>query len=44
VNDNFNKQIAALFSRQLTVRQALDAWQNESLNHAKEDGYEVKGE
>ena len=44
VNDNFNKQIAALFSGQLTVRQALDAWQNESLNHAKDDGYEVKGE
>jgi multiple sugar transport system substrate-binding protein len=43
VNDNFNKQIAALFSGQLTVKQALDAWQNESLKHAKEEGYEVKG-
>jgi hypothetical protein len=42
VNDNFNKQIAALFSGQLTVKQALDAWQNESLKNAKEDGYEVK--
>jgi multiple sugar transport system substrate-binding protein len=29
VNDNFNKQIDALFSGKMTAKQALDAWQNE---------------
>jgi hypothetical protein len=27
----------------MTVKQALDAWQNESLKHAEEEGYTVKG-
>jgi multiple sugar transport system substrate-binding protein len=43
VNDNFNKQIDALFvGGKVTPKQALDAWQNESLKNAKGDGYEVK--
>src|ERR1700722_1320315 len=43
-NDNFNKQIDALFSGKLTPKQALDAWQNECLKNAKDDGYNVKGQ
>ena len=42
VNDNYNKQIDALFSGKATVKQALDAWQSESLKNAKADGYDVK--
>ena len=42
VNDNYNKQVSALLSGQATPKQALDAWQNESLKNAKADGYEVK--
>jgi multiple sugar transport system substrate-binding protein len=42
VNDNFNKQIEALLSGKATAKQALDAWQAESLKNAKGDGYEVK--
>ncbi len=42
VNDNFNKQIAALFGGKISPRQALDAWQEESLRNAKADGYDVK--
>jgi multiple sugar transport system substrate-binding protein len=44
VNDNFNKQIDALFSGKMTAKQALDAWQNECLKNAKDDGYQVKGQ
>jgi multiple sugar transport system substrate-binding protein len=44
VNDNFNKQIDALFTGKMTPKQALDAWQNESLKNAKDDGYDVKGQ
>src|SRR6516165_9721777 len=44
VNDNFNKQVAALFTGKMTPKQALDAWQNESLKNAKNDGYDVKGQ
>jgi multiple sugar transport system substrate-binding protein len=43
-NDNFNKQIDALFTGKMTPKQALDAWQNESLKNAKDDGYNVKGQ
>jgi multiple sugar transport system substrate-binding protein len=43
-NDNFNKQIDALFSGKMTPKQALDAWQNECLKNAKDDGYNVKGQ
>jgi multiple sugar transport system substrate-binding protein len=43
-NDNFNKQIDALFTGKMTPKQALDAWQNESLKNAKDDGYDVKGQ
>ena len=42
VNDNYNKQIDALFSGKATVKEALDAWQSESLKNAKADGYDVK--
>jgi multiple sugar transport system substrate-binding protein len=42
VNDNFNKHIEALLSGELTPKQALDAWQNDSLKNAKADGYEVR--
>lgn len=42
VNDNFNKQFEALLSGNATPKQALDAWQNESLKNATGDGYEVK--
>jgi multiple sugar transport system substrate-binding protein len=42
-NDNYNKQIAAMISGQVTAKQALDAWQDESLKNAKNEGYEVKG-
>jgi multiple sugar transport system substrate-binding protein len=41
VNDNYNKQIEALLAGKFTPKQALDAWQNESLKNAKGDGYEV---
>jgi multiple sugar transport system substrate-binding protein len=41
VNDNYNKQIDALFSGKITAKQALDAWQEESVKNAKGDGYEV---
>lgn len=44
VNDNFNKQVDALFSGKLTVKQALDAWQEESLKNAKDNGFDVKGQ
>ncbi len=44
VNDNFNKQIDALFTGKATVKQALDAWQNESLKNAAANGFEVKGQ
>jgi multiple sugar transport system substrate-binding protein len=43
-NDNFNKQIDALFTGKLTPKQALDAWQDETLKNAKADGYDVKGQ
>lgn len=43
-NDNFNKQIDALFTGKMTPKQALDAWQNECLKNAKDDGYDVKGQ
>lgn len=43
VNDNFNKQVDALFSGKVTVQQALEAWQNESLKNAKDNGFEAKG-
>lgn len=42
VNDNYNKQVDALFAGKMTVKQALDAWQSESLKNAKADGYDVK--
>jgi multiple sugar transport system substrate-binding protein len=42
VNDNYNKQIDALLGGKMTPKQALDAWQNESLKNAKGDGYEIK--
>lgn len=42
VNDNYNKQIESLLARKATPKQALDAWQNESLKNAKSDGYKVK--
>ena len=42
VNDNFNKQVAALFDGKMTVKQALEAWQNESLKNAKDNGFDVK--
>jgi multiple sugar transport system substrate-binding protein len=44
VNDNYNKQIDGMINGKLTPKQALDAWQNESLKNAKNDGYDVKGE
>jgi len=28
----------------MTPKQALDAWQNECLKNAKDDGYNVKGQ
>ncbi len=43
-NDNYNKQIDALFTGKMTPKQALDAWQNECLKNAKDDGYDVKGQ
>ncbi len=43
-NDNYNKQIDALFAGKMTPKQALDAWQNECLKNAKDDGYNVKGQ
>ena len=43
VNDNYNKQVAALISGGMTSKQALDAWQNDSLKNAAGDGYDVKG-
>ena len=42
MNDNYNKQIEALLGGKATPKQALDAWQEESLKNAKGDGYEVK--
>ena len=42
VNDDYNKQIAALISGAMTPKQALDAWQNDSLKNATGDGYDVK--
>ena len=42
MNDNYNKQIESLLAGKATPKQALDAWQNESLKNAKGDGYEVK--
>jgi multiple sugar transport system substrate-binding protein len=43
-NDNYNKQIDALFTGKMTPKQALDAWQSETLKNAKDDGYNVKGQ
>jgi multiple sugar transport system substrate-binding protein len=43
-NDDYNKQIADLFSGKATVKQALDAWQNDCLRNGKDAGYEVKGQ
>jgi multiple sugar transport system substrate-binding protein len=43
VNDDFNKQIAALISGSMTAKQALDAWQADSIKNAAGDGYDVKG-
>jgi multiple sugar transport system substrate-binding protein len=43
VNDNFNKQVDALFAGKVTAKEALEAWQNESLKNAKDNGFEVKG-
>ena len=43
VNDDYNKQIAALLGGSMTAKQALDAWQADSLKNATGDGYEVKG-
>jgi multiple sugar transport system substrate-binding protein len=42
-NDDYNKQIAALISGSITAKQALDAWQEDSLKNAAADGYDVKG-
>jgi multiple sugar transport system substrate-binding protein len=42
VNDDYNKQIAALFSGAMTPKQALEAWQNDCLKNATRDGYDVK--
>jgi hypothetical protein len=33
-----------LISEQRTVKQALNAWQNESLKHVQEEEYPVKAE
>jgi multiple sugar transport system substrate-binding protein len=44
VNDNFNKQIDGMINGKLTPKQALDAWQDESLKNAKNDGYDVRGQ
>ena len=44
VNDNYNKHIDALFDGKVSPKQALDAWQSESLKNAQGDGYEVKGQ
>ena len=41
-NDNYNKQISGMLNGQMSPKQALDAWQNETLKNAKADGYEVK--
>lgn len=43
VNDNFNKQMSAMLTGSVTPKQALDAWQSESLKNAAGDGYDVKG-
>jgi multiple sugar transport system substrate-binding protein len=43
VNDDYNKQIAGLIDGTLTAKQALDAWQADSLKNAAGDGYDVKG-
>ena len=43
VNDDYNKQIAALIDGSMTAKQALDAWQNDCLKNATGDGYNVKG-
>jgi multiple sugar transport system substrate-binding protein len=42
VNDNFNKQVDALFVGKATPKQALDAWQAECIKNAQGDGYDVK--
>ena len=42
VNDNYNKQIESLLRGKATPKQALDAWQNESLKDAKSNEYKVK--
>ena len=42
VNDNYNKHVSALFNGQVSPKQALDAWQEDSFRNAKADGYEVK--
>jgi len=42
VNDNFNKQMDAMLKGRLTPDQALAAWQKESLDAARKDGYDVK--
>jgi hypothetical protein len=43
VNDDYNKQIAALIDGSMTAKQALDAWQSDCLKNATGDGYDVKG-
>ena len=42
VNDNFNKHIDDLFNARVSVKQALDGWQEDSLKNAKDNGYDVK--
>jgi multiple sugar transport system substrate-binding protein len=41
-NDNFNKQLDAMVKGKMTSDQALDAWQEESLKFARNEGYNVK--
>ncbi|PYE54469.1 ABC transporter substrate-binding protein [Deinococcus yavapaiensis] len=42
VDANFNKQIDAMLKGKLTPDQALAAWQKESLDAARKDGYTVR--
>ena len=42
VNDNFNKQVDGLFAGKMTAKEALEAWQNESLKNARDNGFDVK--
>ena len=43
-NDNYNKQMSDLVTGKFTPKQALDAWQADSLKNAKDQGFEVKSE